>query len=55
MSYAETLVKSMSDEHLAMVWEALGYGSDGGTYNGLSYDDWGDLVYSEMCLRELPR
>lgn len=52
-SRASKLVTAMTDETLQSVWDSLGgdVGYEELAYNGLSADDWGELLYSELCIR----
>ena len=46
------LIHEMSDSTLLATWRALmATGDDDSDYNGLSYQEWAELLYSELSLR----
>ncbi len=54
-NFAETLLKKMSNEEVLAVWEAIIQGGlryAGEEINGVTSDEWMEMVYSEMSNRE---
>lgn len=49
-------VTALADDELQRVWANLkGYDPRDLYAPGVSMDEWASLVYSEMCIRDLPR
>lgn len=63
MLSAYEMVEGFDDEHLQVVWRAIrggglrevdGHYEGGGLVNGVSCDEWMELVHSEMEARGFP-